>query len=82
MLCHKYGNYPTLCRAGCYISSERFYKKNYGFSQYMKDLEKTHRDFAEKQMKLVNNYEWTLTTALMMCILRLQDPKLYKVSLS
>ena len=68
----------NIYRAGCYILKERdTYGRNYSYHQYMRDLERTRRDFAEQQTKQVCNYPWTLTTALMMCVL--QQKPLYKV---
>lgn len=65
------------CSAGCYIAKERSHNRKYKFINYINDLDKTQRDFAEKQTKQVNNYPWTLTTALVMCIL--QQQPLHKV---
>jgi hypothetical protein len=68
----------AIAAAGCYILKERdTYGRNYSYHQYMRDLERTRRDFAEQQTKQVCNYPWTLTTALMMCVL--QQKPLYKV---
>lgn len=64
--------------AGCYIKKERAdYKRPYGIANYLKDIEKAGRDFAEKQTKPVCNYPHTLSAAIAMTVM--QQKHLHKV---